>query len=977
MNKEKVLPLFLSTSSLLTYIGYGSWVLSNFKESEEFSTRPAREVCYIRNSKGTTRYTSLDHALKVAAGNGVKDEIFVLPEGGTTPCQAVQIKQSHTIKSGDSLKLPYENETTKPEEYIGNKVIDSSEVNVSTYRRAWVEMTNGSKLTIEEGGSLIVGGIYNTRGVTGKYCEITLDSNSSIVCNGTMEVYGYIKEKPSSSVFSSKTDGNEMNEIDPGRYVEFGPTGSLTCLLSIKDASSGGVMTSLHNSGVCPTSEFNIQSIQTYTTFAYGSSAVALARMSAAGTSIERSCGFIGQDGPTGKGEDNCIFYLKPGSSLSMEYVPLTPGITNPNPNADYSKYVLNGQTSLGSLYLDVPVIGTIDTSKYYFPLSYLMNVYIENGGELSLDHKLKIYPGSCLNIKKGGKLNLNSDLIVYTCTDLANFDASSSFWYPVADLGIDGQLVNNGLFQISSTGHFGGEITHTNAGGSSADFSAVNAANLIVTSTEGTKKVAVNKQATGTFKTSHGFKESVVAPNQVITSAKEDEIYYWRGKYEATVNVTVELTQKYDNSVYGYTISYADDANGTNAAALSSENSTELKSYQLSNQKYIRFQTRRTAGIQVDFGDGVRQEIDQSIWYEVGDDDIQVFITPYEGVSVDITTSGNSGSGHVQYTLYESETENGTFEEIGFNNTGKLQEVNVIKGRYFKFTTVSDFGYYFTTKPVYKDGVKVGVHGKENYTVTPGIPSSDQDLGNNIVYLADGNYEFKFGWDFPICIIEGTIVVLSNGQSKKVEDLTDDDILLVFDHENGKLVPARLFFNYHQNENNIVTGPILDLRFDDGTEIGIHVDHGFFDLTLGKYVYINKDNYENFLGHDFVTVDDGELGKTRLLSGNVSIRTVRVYSPVSVYHLNVITNGLLSITGEIEGWFNYFDYDPSLRYDSEKMELDIKKYGLYVYDDFKDYIRKEIFDVLPIPYLKVSVGKGLTTKEKIIGVMKKYLSFM
>ena len=437
------------------------------------------------------------------------------------------------------------------------------------------------------------------------------------------------------------------------------------------------------------------------------------------------------------------------------------------------------------------------------------------------------------------------------------------------------------------------------------------------------------------------------------------------------TVNVSVQLTKQYDNNVYGYTISYADDANGTNAAALSAENSTDIKSYQVSNQKHIRFQTKRTAGIQVDFGDGVRKEIDQSIWYEVGDDDIHVYITPFEGVSVDITTSGNSGSGKVEYTLYESETQNGHFEQVGHDSIGKLK-VNVIKGRYFKFTTKSNYGYWFTTKPVLKDGVKVGVHGSENSQ-----SSTDKALGNNIVYHADGNYEFKFSWNFEVCIIEGTVIALANGQSKKVEELTDEDILLAFDHGKGELVSARLFFNYHQYEYNIVTVPILDLCFDNGTQIGIHVDHGFFDLTLGKYVYINKDNYLGFIGHDFVTVDCGKLGKTRLVSGVVSIRTVRVYSPVSVYHLNVITNGLLSITGEIEGWFNYFDYDSSLKYDSTKMDMDIKKYGLYVYDDFKDYIRKEIFDMLPIPYLKVSVGKGLTTKEKIIEVMKKYLSFM
>lgn len=969
MNKIKKLPLFLSTSSLLAYIGYGSWVLSTFKESNEFSTKPAREVCYIKNSNGTTRYTSLDYALKIAASNGVKDQIFVLPQDGTSTCQAVQIKESHTIKNGDSLKLPYESETTKPSDFTGSSVIDSSKGNVDAYRRTLVEMINGSKLTIESGGSLIVGGVFNTKGVTGKYAEITLDSNSSIICNGTMEVYGYIKEKTSSSKFSSKTDGKEMNENDSGRYVEFGTTGSLTCPLAIKDASSGGVMTSLNESGVCPTNEFNIQSIQTYTTFKYGSKAVTLARMSAAGQTMEKQCGFIGKDGPTNKAEENCVFYLKSGSSLSMEYVPANPGVTNPAPKADFSKYVLNGQISLGSLYLDVKVT-TIDTTKYYFPLSYLMNLYIENGGEFTLDHQLKIYPGSSLNIKKGGKLSLNSDLVVYTCADLANFDFSSSFYYPVATIGVDGKLVDNGLFSTSSKGHFGGQVTHTNLGGTSADFSSADAANLIATSTEGTKKVAVNKQATGVFKTSHGFKESLIAPNQVVTSAKENEIFYWNGKYETTVNVSVQLTKQYDNNVYGYTISYADDASGTNAASLSAENSTDIKSYQVSNQKYVRFQTKRIAGIQVDFGDGVRKEIDQSIWYKVGDDDIHVYITPFEGVSVDITTSGNSGAGKVEYTLYESETQNGAFEQVGYNNTGDLQ-VNVIKGRYFKFTTKSNYGYWFTTKPVLKDGVKVGVHGTENSQL-----STDKALGNNIVYYADGNYEFKFSWNFT-CIIEGTTIALANGQTKKVEELTDEDILLAFDHGKGELVSARLFFNYHQNESNIVTAPILNLRFDDGTQIGIHIDHGFFDLTLGKYVYINKNNYMGFIGHDFVTVDCGKLGKTRLVYGSVSIRTVRVYSPVSVYHLNVITNGLLSITGEIEGWFNYFDYGSSLKYDHDKMKEDIGKYGLYVYDDFKDYIRKEIFDMLPIPYLKVSVGKGLTTKEKIIQVMKKYLSFM
>lgn len=35
-------------------------------------------------------------------------------------------------------------------------------------------------------------------------------------------------------------------------------------------------------------------------------------------------------------------------------------------------------------------------------------------------------------------------------------------------------------------------------------------------------------------------------------------------------------------------------------------------------------------------------------------------------------------------------------------------------------------------------------------------------------------------------CIIEGTIIVLSNGKTKKVEDLTKNDSLLAFDHKAG-----------------------------------------------------------------------------------------------------------------------------------------------------------------------------------------------
>lgn len=257
-----------------------------------------------------------------------------------------------------------------------------------------------------------------------------------------------------------------------------------------------------------------------------------------------------------------------------------------------------------------------------------------------------------------------------------------------------------------------------------------------------------------------------------------------------------------------------------------------------------------------------------------------------------------------------------------------------------------------------------------DNFTLTIKVT----ELGTGNAYTMTINLIHKA--DF--CIVYGTKVLLADGTEKNVEDLNPNDELLVFDHEQGRLESSKLFYNYHQNENNIVTAPILKLSFDNGHDIEIHVDHGFYNYSKRQYFYINKNNYESFINDEFVFVNkSGRLGKARLLKGEVKIKTVKVYSPVSVYHLNVFTNSFLTITGEIEGWFNYFEYDEDLRYRDNQMKKDIEKYGLYKYEDFKGYIRKEIFDLLPIPFLKVSVGKGLTTKEKIIVVMKKYLSFM
>ena len=73
----------------------------------------------------------------------------------------------------------------------------------------------------------------------------------------------------------------------------------------------------------------------------------------------------------------------------------------------------------------------------------------------------------------------------------------------------------------------------------------------------------------------------------------------------------------------------------------------------------------------------------------------------------------------------------------------------------------------------------------------------------------------------------------------------------------------------------------------------------------------------------------------------------------------------MLPLEGGLDGLFNIFDYDPAtLAFDKEKMNADIKKYGLLSCKDFERFFPKEIYDLLPCKYLGVSIGKGLITWE-------------
>lgn len=222
-------------------------------------------------------------------------------------------------------------------------------------------------------------------------------------------------------------------------------------------------------------------------------------------------------------------------------------------------------------------------------------------------------------------------------------------------------------------------------------------------------------------------------------------------------------------------------------------------------------------------------------------------------------------------------------------------------------------------------------------------------------------------------CVAEGTLITLADGTQKAVEDITLADKLLIMNHETGCLEECEINFIEYDGRNDY---EIVNLVFENGTTCRIIDEHGLFDKTLGKYVYIHADDYNQYLGHTFCVLSDAdEISESVLTDAFVSVEHTGCYSLTTKYHLNYFIDGVLSMPGGIYGLFNIFEFDENLQYNQTDKENSIEEFGLFTYEDFEGYITYEQFCLYPAAYLKVALGKGLITWERIEYLIERYCS--
>ena len=214
-------------------------------------------------------------------------------------------------------------------------------------------------------------------------------------------------------------------------------------------------------------------------------------------------------------------------------------------------------------------------------------------------------------------------------------------------------------------------------------------------------------------------------------------------------------------------------------------------------------------------------------------------------------------------------------------------------------------------------------------------------------------------------CIAEGSMITMADGSKKAVENIRRGDLVMAFDHVTGKVVYKEVALVGRTYANEYYKSVFV---FDDGTKLNAINEHGIYDLDLNCYVNIGHDNYQDYVGHRFVSVDsNGNVGVKRLVDVVSTVESGYKYDIVTNETLTYVVEDTLSVSHEIVMIMNSFAFGGNMTYDAEAMQSDIEKYGLYTYEDFAEYCDRETFEKYNMAIMKVGAGKGLYTYEHIV----------
>lgn len=943
----------ITMPGLVSGIGFSSWITVSSQEikTTDIKDNNARKVAYSTTTN--LYYTTVEKALLETTSGGTT---YILP--GKNP----SINNDCSVGSGVTLCIPMtfndangtitaewdgsrtDGSGTNDDKYktgiFKNIIIDgthtpsdSTKEKVNKYRMNQVFLN--SKLTVEQDGHLYIGGVNGSdenlvkNQVTGQYSEITMSSKASLDIKGEVTCWGYIKEADKSN--------NGSNVI-----VE--KTGTLKVPLVFYDFKGGNVSVAFYLAKIFPLSQWDMPNIQSQLTVNYGGKLVGSWLLNMNDTYFSGEAKILASDNAffnMANENSKAVIKYNPSSYLyttwtdssfwykkGTKYDPNGKGLTNFDLYGGGEFGTLSVSFKLGVIPYDIV------SSEFDLPINYRYQIGLHNG-TFNLGNKIKFMPGSLLHVYEEATLNQTNNVIYIQSINYDEASKGGSYSYPelssTSSIGNTARLIVDGTYNVNS-GNFGGYVETNNS--------------------KGQFNISKDAGTTASVKEA-GYKKAKIGYSTVeTTSTASTELVISNSgyKYKANSNINFISKGNYWNLSNGFTI-------GFNIPYV---------------DKYVIWKDGKNLIPNL--------QIDDTFTLPTVDD-----ISLNSGVAV----LSKWKIGNKEYNPGESII----FDKSILDNGLKFGPVWVASGKIItlsfsikdtKYITGIDgssadvnnkhFGDSFTS---YKAESRSNLKG-DSWAGWYCVEEDKKIDKNNKQFTSTLNFEtypklaekasLSFQATGSSCILPSSLIMLPDGSHKQAGLLKPGDIVMSFNHETGRLEPTEIIINDDIDEPE-QTYDVIHLIFDNGNETDIVYEHGFFDLTLNKYVYLHTYDACNFIGHEFVFFknSNSQIERIKLIQVIINKMVTRVCSPVTANNLNIISDNMLSMAGGITGLFNIFEYEnESLKYNIKKKNEDIKKYGLLDYSSFDKYLSKELYDKLPCKYMAISIGKGFISWSTI-----------